>query len=100
MRLAVRIFVVVAVAWLVFVGTVYSWMRKPPEDFAAKISKLPMPAMMAFPFETMWGKARGGTLAPGDLAPDFDLQSVDKQSRVKLSSERGRPGVLVFGSYT
>ena len=41
------------------------------------------------------------TLKVGDAAPDFDLQTADKQSRVKLSNYRGsRPVVLVFGSYT
>jgi peroxiredoxin len=70
-------------------------------DFAALMAKLPMPAMMAFPFETMWTRARAGALSVGSIAPDFELATVDKKSKVKLSSFRGaRPVVLVFGSYT
>jgi peroxiredoxin len=49
----------------------------------------------------MWNVARGGRLAVGEEAPDFDLRTVDKTARVKLSSFRGKqPVVLVFGSYT
>ncbi len=99
-RVIGKIFGVVALCWAVFTLTVYAWMRMPPEQFAAKMAKLPPAAMMLAPFETMWSRARGGSLQPGDAAPDFDLESVDKTSRVRLSSERGRPVVLVFGSYT
>ena len=39
--------------------------------------------------------------SPGDLAPDFDLETLDKSARVRLSSFRARkPVVLIFGSYT
>jgi thiol-disulfide isomerase/thioredoxin len=38
---------------------------------------------------------------PGALAPDFDLQSPDGATRVKLSSFRGKkPVVLIFGCLT
>ena len=41
------------------------------------------------------------TLAVGDEAPDFTLQSPDGKSEVKLSSFRGkRQVVLVFTSFT
>ena len=96
-----RALAVFAVFWVCFVAVVYSWMRQPPERFAGHMANLPLVAMMAFPFETLWSNARGGSLNVGDAAPDFDLQTVDKQSRVKLSNYRGsRPVVLVFGSYT
>ncbi len=79
----------------------YVWMLKPPEQFASLMAKLPAPAMMAFPFETLWTRARAGRLQPGDLAPDFSLETVDRKSRVRLSEFRGKqPVVLVFGSYT
>ena len=101
MKTLLRIAAVVGVLWLGFVTVVYGWMRKPPEEFAAHMANLPMPAMLTVPFETLWSKARGGTLNIGDLAPDFYLESVDKKSRVRLSDYRGsKPVVLVFGSYT
>ena len=101
MRTLLKIGLVLAALWIAFVGVVYQWMRKPPEQFAGNMARLPMMAMMAFPFETMWSSARAGSLKIGDTAPDFDLHTVDKKSRVRLSQHRGeRPVVLVFGSYT
>ena len=101
MRLLLRLAAALIALWIAFVGVVYSWMRTPPDDFAAHIAKLPGPAMMAVPFQTLWSSARAGTLNPGDSAPDFDLETVDKQSRIRLSAYRGsRPVVLIFGSYT
>jgi peroxiredoxin len=45
--------------------------------------------------------ARGGHVRPGDTAPDFDLETLDKSARVRLRSFQGRePVVLIFGSYT
>lgn len=87
--------------YALFVGGIYWMMTRPPMEFAGVMAKLPMPAMMAFPFETMWTRARAGVLNIGSAAPDFELLTVDKKSKVKLSSFRGsRPVVLVFGSYT
>ena len=84
-----------------FVGWIYWMMTRPPMEFAGVMAKLPMPAMMAFPFETMWTRARAGSLTIGSPAPDFELSTVDKSQKVKLSTFRGvRPVVLVFGSYT
>lgn len=77
-------------------------MRQPPEQFGRAMMHMPIPAVfLAAPFETMWLRARAGTLHPGDVAPDFNLQTLDKTSRVALSSLKARgPVVLVFGSYT
>jgi len=97
--------------WLVVCGFFYVAMLQPPERFGRIIAGIPGPlriVMAALPFETMWNSARGGDLAPGDLAPDFCLaeaqSSEDSQPSgecVRLSSFRGsRPVVLVFGSYT
>ncbi len=36
----------------------------------------------------------------GDPAPDFTLKTQDGGSEVTLSTLRGRPVVLIFGSYT
>ena len=87
--------------WLLFVGWIFWRMHQPPAQFAATMAKMPMPAMMAFPFETLWTRARAGSVVVGDPAPDFRLPTLDKKSEVTLASLRGsKPVVLVFGSYT
>ena len=84
-------------SFLVFIG----WaMRQPPEKFGRVMKHMPMPAFFLFPFETMWTQARAGSVQPGDMAPDFRLPTQDHQSEVELSALRGKPVVLVFGSYT
>jgi hypothetical protein len=84
-------------SFLVFIG----WaMRQSPEKFGRVMMHVPMPAFFLFPFETMWSQARAGRVKPGDAAPDFRLPTLDHQSEVELSSLRGKPVVLVFGSYT
>jgi hypothetical protein len=75
-------------------------MRQPPEKFGRVMSHVPGPAFMLFPFETMWTKARAGTVLPGEMAPDFRLPTLDHKSEVQLSELRGKAVVLVFGSYT
>jgi hypothetical protein len=89
------------VAYLALCAGLYVAMIQPPGVFGQIIAKTPFPLMMVLPFETLWSRARGGHLKPGDPAPDFRLPSLDHQSSVQLSSYRGsRPVVLVFGSYT
>ncbi len=92
--------VVMLLCWgtfLLFIG----WaMRQPPDKFGRVMAHMPMPAFFLFPFETMWSHARAGTVVPGDPAPDFTLPTVDHKSEVELASLRGKPVVLVFGSYT
>jgi hypothetical protein len=93
---------VVFVLWLGFVGFLWHTMKQPPEKFGAVMMHMPVPAVfLAAPFETLWLRARAGNLRPGDTAPEFNLQTLDKTSRVALSSliPHG-PVVLVFGSYT
>jgi hypothetical protein len=94
--------VVLFVLWLGFVGFVWWSMHQPPEKFATVMSYMPGPVVfLAAPFETMWLRARAGRLHPGDVAPDFNLVTLDKKSRVALSSLIAHgPVVLVFGSYT
>ena len=87
-------------AWIVFLFAVNRAMRKSPEEFGHFMKKLPMPAYFVIPFETLWSRARAGTVSVGDQAPDFNLELHDKSGRVALSSLRGKPVVLVFGSYT
>jgi len=42
------------------------------------------------------------SLAVGDMAPDVDLVALDRSDHVPLSSllPRGKPAVLIFGSFT
>jgi|KBSSwiStaDraftv2_1062776.scaffolds.fasta_scaffold2023909_1 hypothetical protein len=91
----------VIAAELALCAGAYWAMRQPPAVFGRIVARVPtMAIMMAIPFETLWTRARRGSLGPGDPAPDFILQTLDRSSSVRLSDLRGRPVVLVFGSYT
>jgi hypothetical protein len=93
----------IATVWMLASATIYGVMRQPPERFARVMSRIPGPvAFLVLPFETLWLRARAGTLAVGDRAPDFSLTKLDKSGQVQLSAltALGRPVVLVFGSYT
>ena len=98
----VRVALVLFVLWLGFVGYMWHIMKQPPEQFGRVMMHMPVPAVfLAAPFETMWVRARAGELKPGDSAPEFNLQTLDKTSYVSLSSLVAKgPVVLVFGSYT
>jgi hypothetical protein len=97
-----RLFLVIFVLWAIASATVYAAMRKPPEAFGRFMTHVPGPvAFLALPFETMWLRARAGSLQIGDPAPDFSLMKLDKTGQVQLSGLLARqPVVLVFGSYT
>ncbi len=93
----------VAVFYAVFGAYVWWAMRQSPETFGRVMARMPEPAVfMIFPFETLWMRARAGTLAIGDPAPDFTLNKLDKSATIQLSSfaAQKRPVVLIFGSYT
>ena len=92
--------VALLLVWGGFLLTIGWAMRQPPEKFGRVMMHVPGPAFMLFPFETMWNRARAGVVQPGDLAPDFRLPTLDHQSEVELAALRGKPVVLVFGSYT
>ncbi len=47
----------------------------------------------------LWKTARGEGIRVGEEAPDFELKSTEGE-RMRLSSLRGRPVVLRFGSFT
>jgi hypothetical protein len=96
-----RTFAVLFPLWLIFVGVIGYEMHQPPEQFGRFMSHMPVATFFVAPFETMWVRARAGTLKPGTTAPDFYLKTLDKTSQVSLSDFRGKsPVVLVFGSYT
>ena len=101
MRKAQIILAGLIAAYLLLSAAFLAMMWQPPMRFAKAIAEVPGPAFMVLPFETLWSFARGGHVRPGDLAPDFDLETLDKSARVRLSSFRARkPVVLIFGSYT
>ena len=103
LRIALPVLCIVALLWIGVCGALYSVMRRPPEQFGRVMAKIPGPIpFLIFPFETLWLRARAGTLHVGDPAPDFTLAKLDKTDHVQLSTliSQGRPVVLIFGSYT
>jgi hypothetical protein len=86
--------------YVVFLLAVFAVMKQPPARLGQIMRHVPMPALAIVPFKPMWNSARGGNLNVGDRAPDFTLPRSDKSGNVTLSALRGKPVVLVFGSYT
>jgi hypothetical protein len=94
---------VLAALWMTCCLSLYRVMRQSPEQFARVMAKIPGPVpFLVLPFETLWMRARAGTLQVGTPAPDFALTKLDKTAQVQLSSltAQQKPVVLVFGSYT
>ncbi|HTB10999.1 MAG TPA: hypothetical protein VK752_05490 [Bryobacteraceae bacterium] len=100
MRIASRVLLTIVIVYAVLIAGLGIVMRLPPDRFGAVMAKVPPFAFAVLPFETLWMNARQGQLKAGDRAPDFTLQVLDGSAQVKLSSLRGKPVVLVFGSYT
>jgi hypothetical protein len=101
MRIATRVVLVLAMLWAVLVGGLAIAMRQPPDIFGAVMAKVPGPAFMILPFQTLWMSARAGHLQLGDAAPDFTLKTLDGSAQVRLSAFKyKKPVVLIFGSYT
>lgn len=46
------------------------------------------------------GGRRGVGPMPGDIAPDFTLNTKDGKQQITISELDGRPTALVFASYT
>lgn len=101
-KLLLSFLAVVIVAYVVGAAFIWHAMRQSPEEFGHVMAKMPGPVVfLLFPFETLWTRARAGTLHVGDAAPDFILSKVDKSGSVRLSDLiKQEPVVLVFGSYT
>jgi hypothetical protein len=92
---------VIAAAYILVLAGLLVLMSQPPARFALVISKVPGPLFSLVPFRQLWMLARAGGLRVGDPAPDFELETLDRKERVRLSSFKGsKPVVLVFGSYT
>ena len=59
-------------------------------------------------FDANWkfqSERQSGVPQPGDIAPDFELELLDKDLKragktVQLSALKGKPVALMFGSYT
>ena len=89
------------VLWLTFVTFMWHAMHETPEDFARVMSHMPWEVFLVVPFETLWTRARAGSLNAGDSAPDFTLVKLDKTERVHFSElNKTQPVVMIFGSYT
>jgi len=83
--------------------TTYIWraMHRTPEAFARVMMHMPWEIFLVVPFETLWTRARAGTVNVGDAAPDFSLTKLDKTGAIRLSElNKSQPVVMVFGSYT
>ena len=102
MKWLVRGVLVLVIAYVTLFSVVTVAMLQPPERFGQIIKYMPMPLVWGvLPGPRIWLWARKGSLKEGGPAPDFSLSTLDRSSRVTLSSHRGvRPVVLVFGSYT
>jgi hypothetical protein len=101
MRLALKVLACLAGVYLLLSAVLFAVMCQPPGRFARIIANLPGPFFGLLPFEPLWSVARGGHLHQGDAAPDFDLETLDRKARVRLSSfQHQKPVVLIFGSYT
>jgi hypothetical protein len=100
-KITARVLIVIFVLWLGFVGFMWRIMHRPPEAFARVMMHLPWEVFLICPFETMWTRARAGTVHVGDSAPDFSLAKLDKSGTVRLSElNKPQPDVMIFGSYT
>lgn len=100
-KITARALVVVLALWLGFVAFMWRVMHRPPEAFARVMMHLPWEVFLICPFETMWTRARAGTVHIGDAAPDFALAKLDKTGTVRLSElNKTQPVVMIFGSYT
>lgn len=106
MKWILRVFVALLAVYLAVLGVMLAAMFQPPELFARVMStvvesRILAPLFLVMPFQRLWFIAREGSLKPGDVAPDFELQSMDRKSSIRLSAFRGqKPVVLIFGSYT
>jgi hypothetical protein len=101
-RILMGLLFVLVVLYVSFGAFIWWAMHQPPEEFGRVMAKMPGPVVfLLLPFESLWTRARAGTLKVGDPAPDFSLLKVDKSGSMRLLElNKKQPVVLVFGSYT
>jgi hypothetical protein len=100
-KITATILAAIFVLWVGLVTFIWRAMHKSPEEFARVMSHMPWEIFLVVPFETLWTRARAGSLNVGDSAPDFSLVKLDKTSTIHLSEvNNAQPVVMVFGSYT
>jgi hypothetical protein len=100
-RITAGLLTLVLLLWLGFAAFIWRSMHRPPEAFARVMSHLPWQVFLILPFETLWTRARAGSLRVGDRAPDFSLLTLDKTETIRFSElNRKQPVVMIFGSYT
>ena len=69
-KLMLTSLVVLLIAYLAFGTVIWRAMNQPPEQFGRVMAKMPGPVVfLLFPFETLWTRARAGTLNVHDPAP-------------------------------
>ena len=95
-----KVAIALGVVYALLVAGLYAAMAQPPERFGQIMKRMPRQMFFILPFKPLWMQARAGSLRVGDQAPDFTLQTTGRTRTVQLSSLRGKPVVLVFGSYT
>lgn len=102
MKWLFRVALLAALGYIFLGAAVTAAMLQPPSRFGQIMRYVPAPLVWGvLPGPRIWLWARQGTLAEGELAPDFTLPTSDRKGNVTLSSHRGqRPVVLIFGSYT
>ena len=101
MKWLARIVLLLIALWVTLFATVAIAMNQTPERFGKFMRHAPAPLVWgALPAKHLWLWAREGELSAGDVAPDFTLPRHRGAGSVTLSQHRGRPVVLVFGSYT
>ena len=92
---------IVFVTWLGLVDYIWRAMHRTPEQFGHVMMHMPWEVFLVVPFETMWTRARAGSVNIGDAAPDFTLTKLDKTGSIQLSAlDHAQPVVMIFGSYT
>jgi hypothetical protein len=97
----VRVVLGLVATYAALAGALAIVMLQPPARFGRIMSHAPMMLVWGvLPGPRIWTWARRGDLEPGDIAPDFTLSRHERSGEVTLSSHRGQPVVLVFGSYT
>ncbi len=101
LRSLTRLALVAVVLYALACGAWFVVFAQPPEVWSLVVGKTPNWLRAITPMRSIMLYARRGALEVSDAAPDFQLQTRDHSSSVRLSDFQGdRPVVLVFGSYT